>query len=500
MAGNAVTLEFAGDATRLQRAAQQATEATDSVARAANDAGSSFQQSSQDASRFEQRMGNLGAATAGLTDAVDSLAGGMQAVADIQDYARQRAQRLEQAETDVEQAMADTRQAAIDLEQSIVDLNQAKLDGQQASLDLDQALIDEKQAILDAQTAVKEYNEAVAEHGKGSDEAKQAALDLEQAQQDQAQAMLDADQAAADATQAQTDLKQATEDGKQANIDARQSQIDLNDAMHEANPPQLQEWADKLALITPLLTAVIGVTSLVTAAQWAWNAAQLANPLTWIILGIVALIAIIVLLVANWDWVAEKAGQAWDWIKEKAIQAWDYLKTIPGKIADHFEAVWRGLTTPFRKAWDWVKDKSSQVWEYLKKLPGKIADAFSSIGTKISAPFRAAFNAISRAWNSTVGQLSWTVPGWVPGVGGSSVSAPKLPTFHTGGKIPGLPGQEVPFLGLAGETVLPAGRSPSDSVQVVVMLDSDVLIEGLARQVGRRGGNVQLVLGGRNAA
>jgi hypothetical protein len=58
----------------------------------------------------------------------------------------------------------------------------------------------------------------------------------------------------------------------------------------------------------------------------------------------------------------------------------------------------------------------------------------------------------------------------------------------------------VPIMALAGETVLPPGRSGSDSVQVVVMLDSGVLIEGLARGVRRRGGNVQLVLGGRNAA
>lgn len=471
MAGNAVKLEFAGDADKLQRAARQATAAVDSVSQSAKDAEGDYDKAGQAADKYGEKMGDLGSATTGAIDAIDSLSGGLQAVADVQDYARERAARLARANVDVMQATEDMAQANRDAKQSVIDSEQAELDL--------------KQARLDQKTAIEDYNKAVKEHGKDSSEAKQAQLDLAQA--------------GIDVKQAQEDSAQAVRDSAQANIDAKTAQVDLNDAMHEANPPQLQEWADKLALITPLLTAVIGVTSLVTAAQWAWNAAQLANPLVWIVLGIIALIAIIVLLVKNWDWVKEKGGQAWDWIKEKAGQAWDWLKTIPGKIGEAFSSVWGGIREPFRKAWDWVKDKTVSFWEWLKKLPGKIADAFGSIGSKISRPFRSAFNAISNAWNNTVGNLSWTVPGWVPGVGGNTVSAPRLPTFHAGGKVPGMPGQEVPIMALAGETVLPAGRSGGgDMVHVVVKLDTDTLIESIGRTVRRRGGNVQFVLGGAN--
>jgi hypothetical protein len=434
MAGNTMTLEFAGDADRLQRAARQATASVDSVATAARDAGAGFDQGAQDASRFEQRMGNLGAATTGLTDAIDSLGTGVQAVADIQDHARAQAQKLARANVDVMQATEDMAQAQRDA-------SQAGIDSEQAALDLTQAKLDEK-------TALEEYNEAVREHGRGSDEARQAQIDLKQA--------------GIDVKQATEDAAQATRDGAQANIDAKGAQVDLNDAMHEAQPPELQQWADKLNLITPLLSAVVGIVGLVTAAQWAFNASLWASPITWVVVGIVALIAIIVLLVKNWDKVKAAAGKAWDWIKSKASSAWDWLK----------------------------------------KLPGKIGDAFSSLGSKISAPFKAGFNAISRAWNNTVGNLSWTVPGWVPGVGGNSISAPRLPTFHTGGKVPGMPGQEVPIMALAGETVLPAGRSYGGDIVIRSggsQLD-DLLVEVLSRAIGRRGGNVQTVLGGRNAA
>jgi hypothetical protein len=42
------------------------------------------------------------------------------------------------------------------------------------------------------------------------------------------------------------------------------------------------------------------------------NGALLANPMTWVVAGIMALIAVGVLLYKNWDTVKEKAGQVWD--------------------------------------------------------------------------------------------------------------------------------------------------------------------------------------------
>jgi hypothetical protein len=428
MAGNTMTLDFAGDADKLKKASDEAKRALSDVDTAAADSGATMRDSAQGASRLEDRLGSLGSATTGAVDALDSLSGGLQAVADVSDYSRERAQRLARANVDVLQAQED--------------LNQAVRDSKQASIDAGQAALDLTQARLDEEIALKEYNKAVKEHGKGSDEARQASIDLSQATMD--------------VTQAQEDQKQATRDASQANIDAKTAQVDLNDAMHEANPPQLQEWADKLGLITPLLTAVIGVTSLVTAAQWGWNAAQLASPTTWIVVGIVALIGVIALLVYKWDWVKEKGAAAWRWIREAA-----------------------------EKAWNWMR-----------KIPGWVGDAFGSIGNAISRPFKAAFNSVADAWNNTVGSLSWTVPGWVPGIGGNSVSVPHIPRFHTGGKVPGPPGTEVPIMAMSGETVSLPGRDGGGTTTVTVLLDGEVLTRGVARQVNRRGGDVQFVLGG----
>jgi hypothetical protein len=487
MAGNTVSLEFAGDATKLQQAAKKADAALTEVGDSAKKTGQDAGDGAAGTSRLTDRLGSLGAATSGATDAIDTLGGGLQAVADIQDFARQRAQRLEQAQADVEQAMTDTRQAAIDLEQAQRDLTQSSLDLGQAELDQTQADQDREQAILDVKKAQDEYNKAVKEHGAKSDEARQAALDLSQAEQDKSQALLDSKQATADYNQALTDQKQATEDGKQANIDARQAQIDLNDALHEANPSAMQDVADVIGVVTPLLSAVVGVMGLVTAAQWLWNSALLASPITWIVLGIAAIIAIIVVIATKTTWFQDLWRVTWGGIKAaaSAVGSW-FSDTLWPKI---------------RGAWEAITGAGKKAYEWMKALPGRVASAFSGIGEAIARPFRSAFNAVARAWNSTVGSLSWTVPDWIPGIGGNHISAPRLSTFHSGGRVPGMPGQEVPIMALAGEQVSAAGTGgQGEPIRVTVMMDSRVLVDAVADGVARRGGRgpngVQFVLGG----
>jgi hypothetical protein len=53
----------------------------------------------------------------------------------------------------------------------------------------------------------------------------------------------------------------------------------------------------------------------------------------------------------------------------------------------------------------------------------------------ISAPFKAAFRAVASLWNNTVGKLSFKVPGWVPGIGGSGFDVPDIPMLAQGGIV-----------------------------------------------------------------
>lgn len=431
---NTVAIEFAGDSAKLEKAAARSDKAVTDVGKSVTSASDDFKKSATESSNFTDKIGKLGAGVSGMTDAIDSAGAATQALSDLQQAGAQRAQRLARANNDVAQAQED--------------YNQALRDGSQATIDSGQAEVDLKQARLDQSTTLKAYNAAVKEFGAGSDEARQAQVDMAQA--------------GVDVKQAQEDSAQATRDASQANIDAKGAQLDLNDAMTEAHPPELQQWADKINMVAPILSGLVGIVGLVTAAQWAWNAAQLASPLTWIVVAIGAVVVIIVLLVKHWDWV-KRVGTA---------------------------------------AWNGIKEGASSAWNFLKKIPGWTASAFKGLASFITLPYRTAFNFIASAWNNTVGRLSWTVPGWIPGIGGNSISVPHIPRFHSGvDSVPGAPGSEMLAILQAGERVTPAngGGGGGDAVTVIVKLNDDVLIEGTARGVRRRGGNVQFVLGGRNA-
>ncbi|GAA2355371.1 hypothetical protein Cme02nite_69430 [Catellatospora methionotrophica] len=429
---NKVTLTFAGDADSLAKEAKRGEQSLAGVGTSATSASADFAKAAAESTDLATRMGRLGSAVTGTTDAIDSVGASLTAVNDIQQYSTLRSARLARALNDVSQAQED--------------YNQALLDGKQAQVDSGQYTIDAEQAALDASVALKDYAAAVKEHGKNSDEAKQAQLDLKQAQQD--------------AKQATVDQEQATRDATQSVIDAEAAQLDLADAQREANPTGLSEWAEKLQLITPILSALVGIVGLVTAAQWLWNIAMSANPIGLIIIAVGALIAIIVLIATK--------------------------TTI-------FQDAWR-------VSWGWIKKTAVDVWNWLKELPAKIGSAFMKVAEFIGRPFRAAFNFVADAWNNTIGKLQWSVPDWVPVIGGNTIGAPRLPKFHSGGVVPGTPGQEVMTLLQAGERVTPS-TSGGNVGRLEVASDGtqfgDALVEVMLRTL--RGRGIVLVRAGSRA-
>jgi hypothetical protein len=279
--------------------------------------------------------------------------------------------------------------------------------------------------------------------------------------------------------------------------------LDLKDAQSEANPGQLKEWAGYLEMVAPIITAVVGIIGLVTAAQWLWNASLWASPVTWIVIGIVALIAVIVLIATQTTWFQDIWNAAWGWIKSTAQDFWGWItETLWPGIKKFFVDNWNGIKAvgqAFADAWGWIRRTGESWWGWIKGIPGMLGNAFSSVYNFIVSPFKNAFNAVARAWNNTVGQLHWSVPGWVPGIGGNSFSAPRLPYWHTGGIVSGALGSEVLGVLKAGERVT-AGPN-SDSGGVVTLNSSgsamdDFILDSVRRAVGLRGGDPVRVLAG----
>lgn len=83
----------------------------------------------------------------------------------------------------------------------------------------------------------------------------------------------------------------------------------------------VQIW-QRAALILSLVTSV---TDLMTLAQWALNAAFMANPIYWIIAAVIGLIAVGVLLYKNWDTVSVYLQNIWIFMKKTFF---DYINSM----------------------------------------------------------------------------------------------------------------------------------------------------------------------------
>jgi hypothetical protein len=157
----------------------------------------------------------------------------------------------------------------------------------------------------------------------------------------------------------------------------------------------------------------------------------------------------------------------WNWIVDIGIRALQIYISIPGRILNAFIAGLSAVGSWFRSIFNSMIAMANSFLQFNLSIPGRILSVFSSLAAGIRDAFRRAFNFVSTAWNNTVGRLSWTVPSWVPGIGGRSISAPRLPTFHGGGIVPGPPGTELLAVLQAGERVVPASSQAAGTTRVV---------------------------------
>ena len=82
-----------------------------------------------------------------------------------------------------------------------------------------------------------------------------------------------------------------------------------------------------------ITTAATALGPLITSV-WSFTAALLANPITWIVIGIVALIAGIILLYNKCEWFRNLVNGIFNWVKEKLGAAFEVAKQIFGAIGN----------------------------------------------------------------------------------------------------------------------------------------------------------------------
>jgi hypothetical protein len=222
-----------------------------------------------------------------------------------------------------------------------------------------------------------------------------------------------------------------------------------------------------------------------TAAKWAENFAWLASPITWIILGIMAVVAAIVLIATQTTWfqdiwktMSDAIGAAWNWLWNTVLKPvfdfigaafkvlWDYwlnpvitawliafaliatavgwlwdnaIKPALGAIGKFFGFVWTSFIKPFV---DFVVGAFTTIGKVAQDIFGAIAgwigDAFKGIVGVVRGPINFVIDILN-SMISGLNSIKIDVPAWVPVLGGQKLgfSIPKIPKLAAGGFVTG---------------------------------------------------------------
>lgn len=256
----------------------------------------------------------------------------------------------------------------------------------------------------------------------------------------------------------------------------------------------LIEFLDKnQSWIVPLVGGIAAFVAAIKGAQIAmaaFNLVMAANPVVLVVAAVAALVAGFILLYTKVQWFRDAVDAVidvfqglwdiiqvgFDWIKRNwplllailtgpfgiavltITKNWEsitsFFRALPGRIGAFLSGVWNAVTYPFTTAKDAVQRTMESVADWFYRLPGRIQGFFRGVADVITYPFRAAFDSIKRLWNNTVGGFGFSVPSWVPGVGGKSF---RIPEMASGGIVTR---PTIALIGEAGpEAVVPLGRS-----------------------------------------
>ncbi len=198
----------------------------------------------------------------------------------------------------------------------------------------------------------------------------------------------------------------------------------------------------KLAVHAVAQGAVRTATAAWTAAQWLLNAALNANPLTLIMVGVMALVAGLALLYANcegfrnavnaafsmalgaiqavWNWASQNwplllailTGpiglavlaiiQNWETVKTAFAAALQFVQGIWGGVVAWFGSVWNGIVSVFSSVADWFGNIFTNAWNAVMNVFANIGEFFGSVWNTIVSIFSSVGTAIGDAIGGSV--------------------------------------------------------------------------------------------------
>ncbi|RCH68722.1 phage tail tape measure protein [Streptomyces sp. SDr-06] len=179
-----------------------------------------------------------------------------------------------------------------------------------------------------------------------------------------------------------------------------------------------------LMIFAGALGAVAIGMAAAAVSSWSFTDSLLADPITWIVVGIVALVVALVELVIHWKSVADWLGGAWHTVVDGLGAAWHWLV---GVTEDAWRAIsgaatsgWRAIASFFSSAWHAVADPIAAGWQFLAHITSAVWNSISGFFRKwwplllvIFMPFVALLVHIWNSSHDTIVKSAQTVWGYI---------------------------------------------------------------------------------------
>ena len=291
---------------------------------------------------------------------------------------------------------------------------------------------------------------------------------------------------------------------------------------------KITEAMKKWEVVTKLQTVA---TKAMTIAQGALNTVMNMNPISLIIIAIVALIAIIVLLWTKCEWfrdgVMAVINAIWSVIQTVATFIGNIFQTVFNVVSGVFNAIWSVVQTVFNfiwtivqnyvnfwitvwstifnvvstvltTIWNTIQSVFNFIWGIISGVINSIISAFRNVANIVKSVFTSVKNAISNLFsgvvniikapiNGLIGLINGVIkglnkikmPDWVPAIGGKGINIPLIPKLATGTNY--VAGEGLAYLH-EGEAVVPKKYNPAiggygnynQPIYVNVVADMDV--------------------------
>ena len=201
-------------------------------------------------------------------------------------------------------------------------------------------------------------------------------------------------------------------------------------------------------------------------------------------------------------------------LAQMATQAWGVVSPILNNLRNHFQSVFGGISQTVCNTVGYILDllysltgylagsfsgSWQKSWEGIKLFLKSAVNGVIGLLNSMVSKLVAALNAVVRAAN----KLSFTVPEWVPVIGGnrfgvnlSTVSAPQIPYLAKGAVLPA----NKPFLAMVGDQTHGTNvEAPLTTIQEAVALvmedQTQAILRGFEATVGIQREILEAVLG-----